>query len=228
MPTRSLPVPLTDADRLTIQKDLSSAISALEQVEAEKREAVSGHNANIKVHKASIRTLNHALVAGTIEREVEVEERPDFARKVVEIIRKDTGDVCGTRAMDPDERQTKFHKVIDGGKKGDAEPTKLDDEAAAARAGAIAARVKDANSRIVFITAAAGGALEGTLQFGNKVLTAIGSKEAEVREAIAKQFTPLIEEEEDARITAELAAAPKGKKRSPKKRKGARAEVTAS
>jgi hypothetical protein len=105
--TALLPVELTDADRLDIQRDLSGVIVSLETVEAEKREEVREYNGTIKGYKKKIKELNDSLVSGRIQREVEVEERSDFIRGVVETYRLDRQppEVVATRQIDPDERQ---------------------------------------------------------------------------------------------------------------------------
>jgi hypothetical protein len=113
MPTRSLPVALTDPDRLTIQKELSETITALKDAKEDKRVVVSSHNAVIKENESRMNALNESLVKGTVDREVEVIEKPDFDRGVVLIVRQDTGETCAERALDPDERQLMLGKKDD-------------------------------------------------------------------------------------------------------------------
>lgn len=81
--TMSLPCDLNTEDRLRIGEALMSEITAQEQVEAAKKEATKGFNATIKVKRATIHDLNESLRTGKELREVEVEERPDYAAGIV-------------------------------------------------------------------------------------------------------------------------------------------------
>lgn len=122
MPTMKLPVELTDADRLVIGADLTTVISAIEKVEAEKKEATRGFNHTLKGHKAQQHDLNESLRTGFIDREIEIEERPDYGRGIVETWRLDTNVVVKTRNIDPDERQLKINEALDQARAADGPP----------------------------------------------------------------------------------------------------------
>jgi hypothetical protein len=108
MPTLRLPVQLNDQEKLVVSGDLSAAITALEEVEAEKKEITKGFNERIKEFKTSVHTLNVSLVTGTCEREVEIEEWEDLDTGLVKTKRLDTGEIIKTRPLDPEERQLKI------------------------------------------------------------------------------------------------------------------------
>jgi hypothetical protein len=130
MPTLPLPVKLTDADRLVISRDQNEAISAEEVATEKKKEVTKEHNRVIKGHRKRIKELSLALISGTIDREVEVEDRADYARGVVETFRLDTKppEVVKTRPIDPDERQIKLDTAIKKAIASDAKTAPLTDE----------------------------------------------------------------------------------------------------
>lgn len=125
MPTLRLPCALSDADRLVVSADLTQVIYARELEEAAKKEATKEHNGRIKTHKAREHELNEALRTGSIDREVEVEERADYDRGVVETFRLDTTPpvVVKVRNIDPDERQIKLNEAVINATAADGPPT---------------------------------------------------------------------------------------------------------
>jgi hypothetical protein len=103
--TMRLPVALTDAEMLELGTRISKELDALAAVKAEKREAVSGFNAEIKGHEGTVATLNEALKKREEIREVEVRDEKDPVAGIMRVIRCDTNEEVNLRSIDPDERQ---------------------------------------------------------------------------------------------------------------------------
>jgi hypothetical protein len=106
--TLRLPVKLTDDERLNVGSDLSAAITALEEAKARKKEVTSEHNKSIKNIEARVHELNVSWQTGTVERDVACEEFEDLETGLIKKRRIDTGEILGSRPMDPEERQLKI------------------------------------------------------------------------------------------------------------------------
>lgn len=216
MGTIRLAVPLTDADRLMILGEMSAAQSALEAAEAEKKRVSGELSEEIKGHKATVHDRNEKLRSGQIWRDVAVEIRPNPENGKHETWRLDTNTIVRAADMDPEERQVRLGlegpKVLDGGKKDDAGKTDEQLEAdtpeeaerlraerlANERAERISATCAEERTRITVMRNKADGPLEGTLNFGDHVLTGIGPDDEQCRDAIIRQLVPILEEQEDA------------------------------
>lgn len=105
MGTMRLPVPLTDEEKMGLAEDISAALTALKAAEDEKKAADSAFNAKIKTQESRIHELNGSFKTGSIDREVEVQERPNYTDGIMETVRLDTQVVVSTRTMDPEQRQ---------------------------------------------------------------------------------------------------------------------------
>lgn len=99
--TALLPVQITDAEKLVILADLSVMLTEVEKLKAEKARLPEA----IKTIEGSMQMKNHALVAGVIEREVEIREEANPFSAKVKIFRVDTGEYVREREMDPEEAQ---------------------------------------------------------------------------------------------------------------------------
>ncbi len=229
-----LPCDMNDADRLRVGETLTSEIKAREQVEAAKKAAVKDFTVALKAHRLKEHELNESLFTGKELREVEVEERPDYAAGIVFIHRLDTGDCVQQRAIDPDERQVKLGidgpKVLDGGKPRDvadeqtaASPDEAEalraDRLAGERAERISAAVVEARGRITVLPVqdiAFGVGPElvpgftATLQHGNRVLEESAASEEGALNLVVIRLTQILEAQEDEAATwADVAAASK-------------------
>lgn len=96
-----LPVTITDSEKLIILAEVSTALTEVEKLEAEKKRLPEA----IKTLLGSIHLKNHALAAGVIEREVEIREEPNAFAATVKRFRVDTGEEVASRSMDPEEAQ---------------------------------------------------------------------------------------------------------------------------
>jgi hypothetical protein len=226
MPSLMLPCKLTNEDRFCFNEVATTEIKAREQVEAAKKEAVRSFNVALKAHKAKEHDFNESLFSGTELRDVEIEERPDYAAGIVFVHRLDTGDCCQQRAIDPDERQVKLN--VDGpkvdGKVDDVTDEQIEaaspDEAeqlraerlAGERAERISAGVTEARGRIAVVPQMQGEEVIGymaTLQFGNRVIEVGNSQEQAACDAVCAQVTEILEAEEAEHVAtwADAAAA---------------------
>lgn len=96
-----LPVTITDTEKLVILGEVSTMLTEVEKLKAEKARLPEA----IKTLEGSIHLKNHALVAGVIEREIEIRELPNAFAAKVKIFRVDTGEFVRERDMDPEEAQ---------------------------------------------------------------------------------------------------------------------------
>ena len=101
MPTRKLPVQLTDDEIADSGRSVAKAVEQKAALQEEKK----AQTADIKLQGEIIRTLSHVIATGVEEREIEVEVRKDNDSKTVSVVREDTGEVVETRAMTPEELQ---------------------------------------------------------------------------------------------------------------------------
>lgn len=99
--TALLPVQITDAEKLIISGEQSALITEIEKLKAEK----AAMPERIKTLEGSLYLKNHALIAGVIEREVEIREEANPFSAKVKVFRVDTGEYVRERDMDPEEAQ---------------------------------------------------------------------------------------------------------------------------
>jgi hypothetical protein len=109
MPTMRLMEQIKPEELVTVSSDLCAAITALEAKQREKKE-IPGI---IKGLEMRVHELKEALVAGQIERDIEVDEIPDFEAGKMRITRRDNGAPVGDRPLNEDERQVTMGSVAD-------------------------------------------------------------------------------------------------------------------
>lgn len=103
--TELLPVPLTDEVKLIKSAEIGKLLDEHTKLTADKKRAADRYKGLMDGHMETIRELGAALLAGTVEEEVECEQTKDFAKGIVTLVRLDTGEVVSERDMQPDERQ---------------------------------------------------------------------------------------------------------------------------
>lgn len=101
-----LPVVITDTEKLVILAEQSALIAEIEKLKAEKARLPEA----IKTLEGALYLKNHALVAGVIEREVEIREEANGFSANVQRWRVDTGERLADRVMDPEEKQMSLGK----------------------------------------------------------------------------------------------------------------------
>lgn len=117
--TRLIMVDLSDEEIAERKNKLVKAESELQKVTADKAEAMASFNATLKDRRNEIRSCVAAIQTGSEKREVEVYERHDKRRNIVETVRADTKAVIHERAMTAEERQC---GLFDGAPGGAEEP----------------------------------------------------------------------------------------------------------
>ena len=114
----TLRVQLTPDERIQRGTALAKLNLELVQLEEQKAEAVRSWAEKIKAKKIEGGRLAHDVDTGTEERPIKCDERPRFGELVVEVVRRDTGEVVRTRPMLPEERQVPLSIVRDRDEKG--------------------------------------------------------------------------------------------------------------
>jgi hypothetical protein len=103
--TRSLLCPLSDEDLKLRGHNLAAAVKELEEVEAEKKQAVSEFGVRIKALDERIQSLAVVVKARHEARPITCEWRGDGKTGTMKLYRLDTDTVIDTRAMTVEEKQ---------------------------------------------------------------------------------------------------------------------------
>lgn len=106
--TMRLPCKLTPLEKERRADDLARAVESLEQLRADKAEAVRSFGEQIKSAERRVFDLGDVVRTGHEIRHVPVDHRPDFERNQIHIVRLDTGSVAGSRPMEAHERQAEI------------------------------------------------------------------------------------------------------------------------
>lgn len=101
MATRMLPVQLTEADLKERGEELAAKVVQLVELKEQKKEEAKAAKERIDALEAQIVALSGVVRAKQEPRAVEVKEVPDVHRKVMEVVRLDTGKVIESRALTP-------------------------------------------------------------------------------------------------------------------------------
>lgn len=115
--TMRLACKLSHDERIERVQQLADRLIEQGHVEAEKKQAIEDFKAKLKAIDSRVGELIEAVKTGIEYRPVQVEERADSGRRVVETVRLDTGDVVSTRTMDDEDRQVSLpgteHVAVD-------------------------------------------------------------------------------------------------------------------
>lgn len=103
-----LPCTLSSQEKELKAVELARTVTNRDALAYEKSLAAQRYAKQIKTAERRIGDLAEEVRSGIEYREVQVTERRDFDRNVVEIIRLDTKEVCGQRAMRAEERQAEM------------------------------------------------------------------------------------------------------------------------
>jgi hypothetical protein len=101
----TIEVPLTDGDVAAKARLLSHLRVQIEELLAEKKQTDDGYKNRIGGLEEQCSELFRSIRSGRAELELDVYERRDYERRVVETVRVDCGDVVDSRAMRPTEFQ---------------------------------------------------------------------------------------------------------------------------
>jgi hypothetical protein len=112
---RRLPVKLTSEELLAKADELSRKLGDKQQEERDQKTTKDAMKERLSGLDAEIASLAEIVRSKQEERLVDIYERFDTGRLVVEQIRLDTGEVVGTRTMTVEERNLKlFPREIPG------------------------------------------------------------------------------------------------------------------
>lgn len=111
MKTRQLPVNLTQEEVNIRALELARRLEEISDVQAEKTEAMAGFKARFEELDKATERLGRIIRSGFEYRDVQIEERPNHEKRVVEIYRTDTGDRVDVRAMTEAEMQADLFVV---------------------------------------------------------------------------------------------------------------------
>jgi hypothetical protein len=100
-----LPCKLSDDELALKSRELAHAVNKRDSLTLEKSLAAQRFAKDLKECERRIGDLAEEVRNGVEYRHIKVIERKNFERNVVEIIRTDTHEPCGQRAMRGDERQ---------------------------------------------------------------------------------------------------------------------------
>lgn len=101
----TLPVALTELQRLEIGREIGTLLQELDNLDGEKRAAADAFKARIEAHQATLRQLGGYLRSGTRPQPVELREIRRERTHEIEVVRHDTGELVRVRPMTAEERQ---------------------------------------------------------------------------------------------------------------------------
>lgn len=113
MKTEQLPCRLTDQERQERATKLAQSVQDAAKLEADLAGIRSKYKTEIERVEESIRDLSKVVSSGLEYRPIEVIEQKDAARRVMETIRQDTGEIVWTRPLSPNEMQEELHLATD-------------------------------------------------------------------------------------------------------------------
>lgn len=105
---RTLPVKLTEDERLARAKDAAAKVAEYAAIESQKKALTSELTAKMKELRSETQILSRAVQSGIEHQPVEVVERRNEDRYTIELVRMDTMEVVESRAMTPAERQAEL------------------------------------------------------------------------------------------------------------------------
>ncbi len=106
--TKILLVKLTQEEMSAKAQELATEVKTVDELREKKKQQSGDVAAQIKEHEARVKRLSDHIATGKEEREVEIEERPNYDDKTIETVRRDTGEVITRRVMTQEERQVRF------------------------------------------------------------------------------------------------------------------------
>lgn len=105
---RRLPVKLTEEDRLARAKDAAAKSAEYRELEADKKAATRDYSDRMKTLRVEWDALSDSVRTGIEHQPVEIVERRNEERGLIETVRVDTYEVIESRAMTVTERQVEM------------------------------------------------------------------------------------------------------------------------
>lgn len=123
MPHVTLPTKLTAEELAARSNELANKYTELDRVREQKKAATAEFREEEQELGKAIRELSRTVRLGTEDRDVEIEERPDFIARIVRVLRTDTQEEVTdrTRPMTVDEVRDHEQASLPFGEKGSAE-----------------------------------------------------------------------------------------------------------
>ena len=110
----SLPVALTTEEIAIRAKELSETLENRDQIEGQAKYAAIGYKQKIQEMNQTITNLYRIVNSGKENREVDVTERPNYDRGLMETFRLDTGEVVEYRELKESEKTKKLFPDPEG------------------------------------------------------------------------------------------------------------------
>lgn len=109
--TMSLPVKLTDAEKLQIGAEMAHEQQNLGMAEQRKKEVTAQLGATIESHRAQVSKFSHLLNSGEEYRDVVCIETLNYSTRMATVHRKDTGEQVRQRVMREEDFQRELPLV---------------------------------------------------------------------------------------------------------------------
>ena len=112
---RTLPVDLTDTERMARAMRAAEKQAEFSEIEERKKSTASELGAQVKQLRADIEDLQLAVRTGRENQKVQIETRRNESRRTIETLRLDTFEIIDSRPMTVEERQGSLF-VVEGGR----------------------------------------------------------------------------------------------------------------
>jgi hypothetical protein len=103
--TRNCRVALENDELLIRGEKLTKAMAEIDRLDQEKKDFIADQKLKRELQATEIADMKDQIINRAEYRSVECEEKPDYERNMVEIVRKDTGQVVDQRKMIKEDRQ---------------------------------------------------------------------------------------------------------------------------
>lgn len=110
---KRLPVNLTEEERVAFGQQLSRLVNDATAAKESRKAANAEWNQKVSEIEVQMQTTAQCIGTATEVRDVECEEKFDFGRGVVYLVRTDTGEEVEKRPMQEWERQKRFDGLLD-------------------------------------------------------------------------------------------------------------------
>lgn len=131
-------LPITDLDRMRLGASLAITSREIIATKTEKSDVTRTYRVKIRALEEQADTLSQQLVDGFVEHKFEVEEVPDDWRQAIQILRKATQELMGTRPMNEAEKESARKRrqgsLFDGNAEAEQEGEVIDIQSARAKA----------------------------------------------------------------------------------------------
>ena len=110
--TKSLPIPLTNDEKIALGQSNAREVEALYELRMKAKVSAAAHKKLIEDQESKISALSHIVAAGIEWRDIDCEERMDYGKGHVHIVRCDTGAEIEVRRMNRKEQQLALDEVV--------------------------------------------------------------------------------------------------------------------